>query len=122
MELGDRNGMASRDRRRTPRFHVVFRVSRLLLVPSLRLLLLLFKLPWALSDHHQPLIIPAKMTRAQRVLTISAISATLYFLALFAILPLPFVSEETAEKVLPVVRSPLFKITLTLLLTRLISY
>ncbi|KAG9047023.1 hypothetical protein FS837_003206 [Tulasnella sp. UAMH 9824] len=42
------------------------------------------------------------MTRAQRVLTISAISATLYFLALFAILPLPFVSEETAEKVLPV--------------------
>lgn len=60
------------------------------------------------------------MTRAQRVLTISAISATLYFLALFAILPVPFVSDETAEKVLPVVRSRLFEITFTLILTRLI--
>lgn len=43
------------------------------------------------------------MTRAQRIITISAISATLYFLALFAIVPLPLLAQETAEKVLPVV-------------------
>lgn len=43
------------------------------------------------------------MTRAQRVVTISAISVTLYFLAFFAILPIPLLSQETTDKVLPVV-------------------
>lgn len=43
------------------------------------------------------------MTRAQRLATFTAIFATFYFLVLFSILPVPFISEETVKQVAPVV-------------------
>jgi len=43
------------------------------------------------------------MTRAQRFAVIASILTTLYILAYFAILPVPLLSEEVTNEVLPVV-------------------
>jgi dolichol-phosphate mannosyltransferase subunit 3 len=43
------------------------------------------------------------MTRAKRVALWSAILSIAYFLTLFAYIPVPFLAEEHAEQILPVV-------------------
>jgi hypothetical protein len=44
------------------------------------------------------------MTRATRVARWLAVFFSAYFLAIFAIIPVPFFSKEHAEQILPVVR------------------
>lgn len=43
------------------------------------------------------------MTRAQRFAVLAAVLTTLYFVAYFAILPVPLLSEDTKNQILPVV-------------------
>lgn len=48
------------------------------------------------------------MTRAKRFTTYASISGVLYFLVFFNIFSVPFVEEETADLIIPVV-SPLLR-------------
>jgi dolichyl-phosphate mannosyltransferase polypeptide 3 len=48
------------------------------------------------------------MTRAQRLALITTILTTLYLLAFFAVVPVPFVDAALVQEILPLVRIVVF--------------